>query len=134
MKSFYKKRFALTDKGAKNISKATIASFLVYCINMVPAILLMFFAQEILEDIPQNNFFYLAFSIITLVIMFVLLHIEYDKLYSTTYEESANLRIETAEYLSKLPLSYFSILSAHFNYDADRELENGNCRYSSNTN
>lgn len=75
---------------------------------MVPAILLMFFAQEILEDIPQNNFFYLAFSIITLVIMFVLLHIEYDKLYSTTYEESANLRIETAEYLSKLPLSYFS--------------------------
>lgn len=108
MKSFYKKRFALTDKGAKNITKATIASFLVYCINMVPAILLMFFAQEILEDIPQNNFFYLAFSIITLVIMFVLLHIEYDKLYSTTYEESANLRIETAEYLSKLPLSYFS--------------------------
>lgn len=108
MKSFYKKRFALTDKGAKNITKATIASFSVYCINMVPAILLMFFAQEILEDIPQNNFFYLAFSIITLVIMFVLLHIEYDKLYSTTYEESANLRIETAEYLSKLPLSYFS--------------------------
>lgn len=108
MKSFYKKRFALTDKGAKNISKATIASFLVYCINMVPAILLMFFAQEILEDIPQNNLFYLAFSIITLVIMFVFLHIEYDKLYSTTYEESANLRIETAEYLSKLPLSYFS--------------------------
>lgn len=108
MKSFYKKRFALTGKGAKNITKATIASFSVYCINMVPAILLMFFAQEILEDIPQNNFFYLAFSVITLVIMFVLLHIEYDKLYSTTYEESANLRIETAEYLSKLPLSYFS--------------------------
>ena len=108
MKSFYKKRFALTDKGAKNITKATIASFLVYCINMVPAVLLMFFAQEILEDIPQNNFFYLAFSIMTLVIMFVFLHIEYDKLYSTTYEESANLRIETAEYLSKLPLSYFS--------------------------
>ena len=108
MKSFYKKRFALTDKGAKNITKATIASFSVYCINMVPAILLMFFAQEILEDIPQNKFFYLAFSVITLVIMFVLLHIEYDKLYSTTYEESANLRIETAEYLSKLPLSYFS--------------------------
>lgn len=108
MKLFYKKRFALTDKGAKNITKATIASFSVYCINMVPAILLMFFAQEILEDIPQNNLFYFAFSIITLVIMFVFLHIEYDKLYSTTYEESANLRIETAEYLSKLPLSYFS--------------------------
>ena len=108
MKTFYKNRFALTDRGAKNLTKATIASFLVYCINMMPAILLMFFAQQILEQVPQSNAFYLAISVITLVIMLFLLYVEYDKLYSTTYEESANLRIETAEYLSKLPLSYFS--------------------------
>ena len=48
MKEFYKKRFALTDKGARNLSKATLASFFVYCINMLPAILLMIFAQEVL--------------------------------------------------------------------------------------
>ncbi|WP_425424578.1 ABC transporter ATP-binding protein [Staphylococcus lugdunensis] len=38
----------------------------------------------------------------------MLLAKEYDNLYSTTYEESANLRIGIAETLSKLPLSYFS--------------------------
>ncbi|MDS2300833.1 ABC transporter ATP-binding protein, partial [Streptococcus pneumoniae] len=27
MKEFYKKRFALTDGGARNLSKATLASF-----------------------------------------------------------------------------------------------------------
>ena len=40
--------------------------------------------------------------------MYILLSIEYDKLYSTTYQESADLRVRTAENLSKLPLSYFS--------------------------
>jgi len=40
--------------------------------------------------------------------MYVLLAKEYDDLYTTTYEESANLRIDIAETLSKLPLSYFS--------------------------
>ena len=108
MKEFYKNRFALTEIGAKNLTKATVSSFLVYCISMVPAILIMFFAQQILDNIAQNNMFYLLASIATLCVMFILLHYEYDKLYKTTYEESANLRIETAGNLSRLPLSYFS--------------------------
>ncbi|MBZ2386214.1 ABC transporter ATP-binding protein/permease [Anaerococcus murdochii] len=108
MKEFYKKRFALTDKGARNLSKATMASFFVYCINMLPAMLLMIFAQEVLDNINKSNGFYTAFSVLTLIAMYILLSIEYDKLYSTTYQESADLRIRTAENLSKLPLSYFS--------------------------
>ena len=108
MKEFYKKRFALTDKGARNLSKATLASFFVYCTNMLPAILLMIFAQEVLENIGKSKGFYIGFSVLTLIAMYILLSIEYDKLYSTTYQESADLRIRTAENLSKLPLSYFS--------------------------
>ena len=108
MKKFYKKRFALTEKGASNLTKATMSSFFVYCINMVPVIILMIFAQEVLENIDKSNGFYALISVLTLIIMYILLSIEYDKLYSTNYQESADLRIGTAEYLSKLPLSYFS--------------------------
>ena len=108
MKEFYKKRFALTDRGARNLTKATLFSFFVYCINMIPVIILMFFAQEVLENIDKSSGFYIVFSVLTLIIMYILLFIEYDKLYSTTYQESADLRIRTAENLSKLPLSYFS--------------------------
>ena len=108
MKEFYKKRFALTDKGARNLSKATLASFFVYCINVLPAILLMIFAQEVLENMGKSKGFYIAFSVFTLIAMYILLSVEYNKLYSTTYQESADLRIRTAENLSKLPLSYFS--------------------------
>ena len=75
---------------------------------MLPAILLMIFAQEVLENIVKSKGFYIVFSALTLIAMYILLSIEYDKLYSTTYQESADLRIRTAENLSKLPLSYFS--------------------------
>lgn len=108
MKKFYKKRFCLTDKGAKDLTKSTISSFLVYCINMVPAFILMMLTDELLLKNVKSPYLYLGVSIITLVLMYVLLAKEYDDLYTTTYEESANLRIDIAETLSKLPLSYFS--------------------------
>ena len=108
MKKFYKKRFCLTDKGAKDLTKSTISSFLVYCINMVPAFILMMLTDELLLKNVKSPYLYLGVSIVTLVLMYVLLAKEYDDLYTTTYEESANLRINIAETLSKLPLSYFS--------------------------
>ncbi|ETJ99500.1 ABC transporter, ATP-binding protein [Eubacterium nodatum ATCC 33099] len=108
MKKFYKKRFCLTDKGAKDLTKSTVSSFLVYCINMVPAFILMMLTDELLLKNVKNSYLYLGVSVVTLVSMYILLAKEYDDLYTTTYEESANLRINIAETLSKLPLSYFS--------------------------
>lgn len=43
-----------------------------------------------------------------MIIIYILLNVNYDDLYNTTYKESANLRIDIANTLSKLPLSYFS--------------------------
>ncbi|MGO3751741.1 MAG: ABC transporter ATP-binding protein [Peptoniphilaceae bacterium] len=108
MREYYKKRFCLTDKGAKDLTKATISSFWVYCINMVPAFILMLLADELILKNTKSPYLYLGVSIITLILMYLLLAKEYDNLYTTTYEESANLRIGIAEKLSKLPLSYFS--------------------------
>ena len=108
MKKFYKKRFCLTDKGAKDLTKSTVSSFLVYCINMVPAFILMMLTEELLLKNVKNSYLYLGVSVVTFVSMYILLAKEYDDLYTTTYEESANLRINIAETLSKLPLSYFS--------------------------
>ena len=108
MRKFYKKRFCLTDKGAKDLTKSTISSFLTYCINMVPAFILMMLTDELLLKNVKSPYLYFGVSVVTLVLMYILLAKEYDDLYTTTYEESANLRIDIAETLSKLPLSYFS--------------------------
>lgn len=108
MKKYYREKFALTEDGANNLVKATILSFIIYLINMLPAIVLMIFAREILEGVVETKSFYVIFAIVLLVLLGVFLNIEYEKLYNTTYSECANLRIGIAEQLSELPLSYFS--------------------------
>lgn len=108
MKEYYKRKFSLTDEGAKKVTKATILSFIVYVINMLPAIVLIIFAREILEGVIKTKSFYVIIAIISLILLNVFLNIEYEKLYNATYSESANLRIKIAEQLSELPLSYFS--------------------------
>ncbi len=108
MKKFFENRFALTEQGAKDLVKASITSFLVYGINMLPAMLLMLFMDELILDNIKDKYLYIGFSVIILVVMYILLSIEYDALYNATYKESANLRIDIGETLSRLPLSYFS--------------------------
>lgn len=108
MKKYYREKFALTEDGANNLAKATILSFIIYLINMLPAIVLMIFAREILEGVVETKSFYVIFAIVSLVLLGIFLNLEYEKLYNTTYSECANLRIGIAEQLSELPLSYFS--------------------------
>ena len=108
MRELFKKYFALTDKGAKDLQKASAASFFVYVINFFPAMLLLLLVDELLLNNVKETGLYLWGSILVLVVIGILLRIEYDALYNTTYQESANLRTEIADILTKLPLSYFS--------------------------
>ena len=108
MKNFLKNKFALTDDGVKGTIKASLYSFLVFVINMCPAILLMILMEQFLLDKAQSRKFYLIFSFATLIIMFILLSMEYESQYNETYKESAKLRIDLAKKLSELKMSYFS--------------------------
>jgi ATP-binding cassette subfamily B protein IrtB len=108
MKSFYKKKFALTDQGAEDLVKASISSFFVYCINMVPAFIIMMLIDELVLENVKPHWLYFAVSFVTLLFMYWLLDREYENLYNSTYIESAHLRMQIADDLSNLPLSYFS--------------------------
>lgn len=108
MKKFLKKRFALTDDGVKGAIRASIYSFLVFIINMFPAILLMILMDQFLLNHIRSRSFYIIFSLITIIIMYILLSLEYESQYNETYKESAKLRIDLAKKLSELEMSYFS--------------------------
>jgi hypothetical protein len=103
-----KRMFQLTDMGTLGIVKASISSFFVYCSLMIPMTLLMVFIQNILELKENNISFFIVCNIIMVFIMYIIMSIEYNCLYNETYKESANIRIEIAEILKKLPLSFFS--------------------------
>lgn len=108
MKRYYKKRYCLSDQGAKNLVKATWHCFFTYCINIAPMILLMVLSDQLILNHKNSAVVYVLGGIITLVFMYFLLSKEYVSLYNTTYKESANLRIDLAESLSELPIAYFS--------------------------
>ncbi len=108
MKTFLKNNFALTDQGATDLVKSSLATFFTYFINMFPAMLMMlFFDKTLLLNERSNGFYYIA-SVTTLILVGIALSVEYNALYNATYKESENLRIDIARNISSLPLSYFS--------------------------
>lgn len=77
MRELFKTHFALTDKGAKDLQKASAASFFVYVINFFPAMLLLLLVDELLLNNVKETGLYLWGSILVLAVMWILLRIEY---------------------------------------------------------
>ncbi|HIU26485.1 MAG TPA: ABC transporter ATP-binding protein [Candidatus Copromorpha excrementigallinarum] len=108
MRKWLEKKFALTPQGAKDTMKAILASFLVSLSAYAPACLLLLVIDDFVMGNHRPSYFYVILSAATALVILVLMFIEYDSMYNTTYRESANLRMEIANRLNRLPLSYFS--------------------------
>ena len=48
MKNYYKKRYALSEQGAANLSKSTLYCFLTYCINIATLFILIALFNKLL--------------------------------------------------------------------------------------
>lgn len=108
MKNYYKKRYCISEQGAKNLTKATWFCFLTYLINLAPMfILIALFNQLVLGNV-SSVWEYVSVAALTLVFMYILLSKEYTSLFNATYKESADLRKDIAENLANLPIAYFS--------------------------
>lgn len=108
MKNYYKKRYSLSEQGAKNLTKATILCFLTYLINLASLVILMLLSEHLILGNVPHPWQYVKTAVFTLAMMYILLSKEYVSLYNATYKESATLRTDIAEHLAALPLSYFS--------------------------
>ena len=113
MVSYFIKRYAMSEKGAINLKKAIISHTFVNLTKLfAPMIAFMFLFQYIgvLKGIGSYNFtlfHYLILIIVMMILMFLVARWDYVRLYTNVYNESANSRIDLAERLKKLPLSYF---------------------------
>lgn len=108
MNKCFKEWFALTDKGASDLVRSSLSSFFVFSVNLFPSMLLLFLIDDLLSENPFSNGFYVFVSLVILGVMYFLLRTDYESLYNAVYKESANLRLDIADILRKLPLSYFS--------------------------
>ena len=108
MKTYLKRAFQLSDSGVKGLAKS-IWSFFLYYVSFVPPMICVFlFSDRLLNGNTGKPVVYLLFMLAATLVMYLVINYNYKTTYDETYQESANLRIDLAEQLSKLPLSYFS--------------------------
>ncbi|MCG8410113.1 MAG: ABC transporter ATP-binding protein/permease [Bacteroidales bacterium] len=114
MLSYIQKRFALSQKGAKDFRKGVISTLLLDIAIMLPAVFLYIFLDDYLNPIINSDIsetksllYYLIIGISFIVIMYLIAFNQYRSTYSSVYEESEIRRISLAEKLRKLPLAFF---------------------------
>lgn len=114
MDKYFIKRYAMSEVGAKNLKKSIFSHTILNLTKLFPPfIAFMFLFQYIggLEGIASpvelTPFNYLVIISLMLAIMYFVARWDYVHLYNNVYNESANSRIDIANRLKKLPLSYF---------------------------
>ena len=107
------KKYAMTEKGARDYVSAVFWSVLVNISKMLPVGVLATALSGIVEALTNGTdpgaglTRFLVAGILALAALFVIFLIQYKALYEATYRESANRRIRLAEVLRQLPLSFF---------------------------
>lgn len=108
------RRFALSEKGAKDFCKGIVFTTLLNISLMLPAIFVFAFLDDWIKPLlfpgtqPETHiFYYIIMSICFIAVMYFIAVLQYRSTYTTVYTESANRRIELAEKLRRLPLAFF---------------------------
>ena len=114
MNKFFMDRYAMSELGANNLKKAIFSRTILNFVKMFPPMLAFVFLFQYLsriEGIKTVREFGLMEYITAIIVMgfiiFLVAGWDYTRLYTNVYSESANSRIDIANRLKKLPLSYF---------------------------
>lgn len=104
----------MSEQGAKNLQKSIFSHTILNLTKMFPPTIgFVFLFQYLggLEGIPASVELtlvdYIVIILVMLLVMFFVARWDYVRLYDNVYNESANSRIDIANRLKKLPLSYF---------------------------
>ncbi len=107
------KVFALSERGAKDLVKATLLTIASNLSLMFPVGLLITVLKNLIDAIQNGTsrtegiWGYTAAALVLVILIYVIHWLQYKSLYIATYTESANRRVGLAEKLRELPLSFF---------------------------
>lgn len=102
-------KYALSEKGTKDMLRAFAAVTIANLVLMLPVGLLYILASYLLNgEVPREKLsFFLIAIVITLVLIVITTLFQYRSTFLSTYVESGVRRRTLAEKLRKIPLSYF---------------------------
>ncbi len=106
-------KFLLSDRGVKNILKAGFLSALLNLARILPYGMAIFFIAESIEihilNISAGYSFlhyFIGLGLIS-ILQYIVHRFQYNAAFYNTYRESTRIRVDTAERIRKLPLSFF---------------------------
>lgn len=103
-----KHRFALSEQGAGDMIRAFISVTVSNIVLMFPVGLLYLLVKDYREgQLAGHGMFYVAGTIVCLLLIGITTYIQYNITFLATYVESGIRRIALAEKLRKIPLSFF---------------------------
>ncbi|MDR1262582.1 MAG: ABC transporter ATP-binding protein/permease, partial [Oscillospiraceae bacterium] len=110
-----KRIFRMTDEGHKNLLKAIRACVFTNIALVLSAVVLTQLIQTIVfpfrDGAPLDTgkmWLQLLMGVAAAALYAFCYSVEYDRTYTTAYKESATIRLEVAEHMRKLPLSFFN--------------------------
>ena len=114
MLKYFQNRYAMSEKGAKDLASSIAWTILMNISFMIPLVLGFKFLDEHMglllnsSNSPRSSIAYYAImSIAFLIVMLLIAYVQYASAFTKIYEESAKRRISLAETLRKLPLAFF---------------------------
>lgn len=114
MINYFKEKYALSHKGAKDFVISITWTIILDLSFMLPVIFSFKFIQDFLPILLNktnnplfNNNVYMILGISFFIVMLIIAYFQYNSTYTKIYDESAKSRISLAETLRKLPLAYF---------------------------
>ena len=110
-----KRLLHLSPKGEKDLKKAIFICVLSNITLFLPYMIIMQVMQAIIAPLASGTpldagklWMLFGFGIVAAALYWIVYAIEYDKTYTTSYQESTEMRIGVAEHMRKLPLSFFN--------------------------
>lgn len=113
MSKYLQKKFALSEQGGKDLTKAIFCCALTNISLMFPVGILFLFMERLtgplvgLEAPDMGIGGYVGISVVLLAVIGFFERLQYNATFLSSYQESANMRIRLAERLRMLPLSFF---------------------------
>lgn len=110
-----KRLLHLSDQGASDLKRAILVCVLANIVLFLPFTVIMQAMQTIVAPLAAGTpldtgklWMLLGFGVLAAALYFIVYSVEYDKTYTTAYAECTNIRIEVAEHMRRLPLSFFN--------------------------
>lgn len=113
MSKYLQKKFALSEQGGKDLTKAIVCCVLTNISLMFPMGILFLFMERLTGPliglVPPDLGIggYVGISVVLLAVIGFFEYLQYNATFLSSYQESADMRIRLAERLRMLPLSFF---------------------------